>query len=81
MGERDAAVKLVDALLTVQNADGSFPFSSQQGQLYEHNADFIRIGAVAWVCYALLLCASTGLRRAGSPIGPAARRKAVSTTS
>ena len=58
MGERDAAVKLVDALLTVQNADGSFPFSSQQGQLYEHNADFIRIGAVAWVCYALLLCAS-----------------------
>lgn len=55
LGERDAARNLVEALLTVQNPDGGFPFTSDQSVLLEHNADFIRIGAVAWVCYALLL--------------------------
>jgi phage-related protein len=58
MGERAAAVQMVDALLTVQNPDGSFPFSVTQAELYTHDADFTRTGAVAWVCYALLLCAS-----------------------
>ena len=55
LGERDAARKLVDALLIVQNPDGSFPFANDQSVLIEHNGGFIRIGAVAWVCYALLL--------------------------
>ena len=55
LGERDAARKLVDALLIVQNPDGSFPFANDQSVLFEHNCGFIRIGAVAWVCYALLL--------------------------
>jgi hypothetical protein len=55
LGERDAARRLVDALLAVQNPDGSFPFANHQGIPFEHNAGFIRIGAVAWVCYALLL--------------------------
>jgi hypothetical protein len=57
LGEQPAAAKLVDALLTIQSADGSFPFSSGQATLYDRSsAGFIRIGAVAWVCYALLLC-------------------------
>jgi hypothetical protein len=55
LGERDAARKLVDALLAVQNPDGGFPFANHQCLPFEHNAGFIRIGAVAWVCYALLL--------------------------
>lgn len=55
LGERDAAVALVDALLAVQNPDGGFPFANHQAVLFEHNSGFIRIGAVAWVAYALLL--------------------------
>ncbi len=55
LGERDAARILVDALLTVQNPDGSFPFANHQSVPFEHDRGFIRIGAVAWVCYALLL--------------------------
>lgn len=55
LGERDAARRLADALLAVQNPDGSFPFANHQGIPFEHNTGFIRIGAVAWVCYALLL--------------------------
>jgi phage-related protein len=57
LGETTAAQKLVDALLTVQASDGSFPFSSGQATLYDRSSGgFSRIGAVAWVCYALLLC-------------------------
>ena len=55
LGERKAAVQLVDALLVVQNPDGSYPFANNQSVLFEHDSSFIRIGAVAWVCYALLL--------------------------
>jgi hypothetical protein len=55
LGERDAAVALVDALLAVQNPDGGFPFANDQAVLFEHGSGFIRIGAVAWVGYALLL--------------------------
>jgi hypothetical protein len=55
LGERDAARRLADALLVVQNPDGSFPFANHQSIPFEHNTGFIRIGAVAWVCYALLL--------------------------
>ncbi len=55
LGERDAAAALVDALLAVQNPDGGFPFANDQSVLFEHGSGFIRIGAVAWVCYALLL--------------------------
>ena len=55
LGERDAARKLVDAILAAQNPDGSFPFANHQSIPFEHNTGFIRIGAVAWVCYALLL--------------------------
>jgi hypothetical protein len=55
LGERDAAAALVDALLAVQNRDGGFPFANDQSVLFEHATGFIRIGAVAWVCYALLL--------------------------
>lgn len=55
LGERDAARELVDALLIVQNPDGSFPFANHQSIPFEHNTGFIRIGAVAWVCYALLI--------------------------
>jgi hypothetical protein len=55
LGERDAAAALVDALLAVQNPDGGFPFANDQSVLFEHAGGFIRTGAVAWVCYALLL--------------------------
>lgn len=55
LGERDAAVALVDALLVVQNPDGGFPFACHQAVLSEHDTGYIRIGAVAWVAYALLL--------------------------
>jgi hypothetical protein len=55
LGERAAAAALVDALLAVQNPDGGFPFANDQSVLFEHGSGFIRIGAVAWVCYALLL--------------------------
>lgn len=56
LGERDAARRLVAALLDIQNPDGSFPFANHQATLWEHNQHFVRIGSVAWVCYALLLC-------------------------
>jgi hypothetical protein len=62
LGERDAARRLVEALLDVQNPDGSFPFANHQAILWEHNRHFIRIGAVAWVCYALLLCDKSEFR-------------------
>ena len=55
LGERAAARQLVDALLNVQNADGSFPFANQQATLSAHEAGIIRNGAQAWVCYALLI--------------------------
>ena len=55
LGDRDAARRMVEALLVVQNPDGSFPFANHQSIPFEHNAGFIRIGAVAWVCYALLI--------------------------
>jgi hypothetical protein len=55
LGERKGARKLVDALLSVQNADGGFPFANDQSVLDEHDTGFIRVGAVAWVCYALLV--------------------------
>ncbi len=55
LGERAAARQLVDALLKVQNANGSFPFANQQATLSAHEAGIIRNGAQAWVCYALLL--------------------------
>jgi hypothetical protein len=58
MGQQAEAVKMIDALLDVQNANGSFSFAVSQSELYVHNADYIRIGAIAWVCYAMLLCAS-----------------------
>jgi hypothetical protein len=54
-GRQQAAARLVDALLAVQNPDGSFPFANDQAVLGSHNAGFIRTGAVAWVAYALLL--------------------------
>ena len=74
MGEQTAAAAMVDALLTVQNPDGSFPFSTGQSTLYQHNANFIRNGAVAWVIYALLLADQPAYATwfPGSP-GPAAR--------
>jgi hypothetical protein len=55
LGERGRARKLLDALLAVQNPDGGFPFANDQSVLGEHDAGFIRIGAVAWVAYALLV--------------------------
>ena len=55
LGERESAQRLLDALCAVQNKDGSFPFANDQSVLCEHNNSFIRIGTVAWVCYALLL--------------------------
>jgi hypothetical protein len=55
MGKREAAARLVDALTAVQNNDGSFAFANDQAALKAHNEGFIRIGAVAWVAYALLL--------------------------
>lgn len=55
LGERAAARRLVDALLTVQNADGSFPFANQQATLSAHEQGIIRNGAQSWVCYALLI--------------------------
>ena len=55
LGERRAARELVDALLAVQNDDGSFPFAVDQSVLFERNGKFLRSGAIAWVCYALLL--------------------------
>lgn len=54
LGEREDAARLVETLLLVQNGDGSFPFASNQFAL-DRNDGFIRNGAVAWVCYALLL--------------------------
>ena len=39
----------------MQNRDGSFPFANDQSALGEHDTGFIRIGAVAWVAYALLV--------------------------
>lgn len=56
-GEQEAAAKLVDALLSVQASDGSFPFASGQATLYDRSTQaFVRVGAVAWVAYALALC-------------------------
>jgi hypothetical protein len=55
LGERAAARRLVDALLAVQNPDGGFPFANDQAVLGQHDAGFVRTGAVAWVCYALLV--------------------------
>jgi hypothetical protein len=52
LGEREAARRLVEA---VQNADGSFPFATNQSVLLAHDGRFLRSGAIAWVCYALLL--------------------------
>jgi hypothetical protein len=77
LGEQAAAARLVDALLEVQNDDGSFAFSSGQATLYDRTgAGFVRIGAVAWVCYALLLCDQPPFRSwfAATPTGAAARR-------
>jgi len=54
LDEQEAAAKLVETLLLVQNEDGSFPFANNQFAL-DRNAGFIRNGAIAWVCYALLL--------------------------
>ena len=62
LGERDAARKLLDAILATQNPDGSFPFANHQSIPFEHNTGFIRIGAVAWVCYALLLVEQPAFR-------------------
>jgi hypothetical protein len=74
LGQRRPAAKMVDALLSVQNPDGSFPFATGQATLYEHNAGFIRIGAVAWVAYALLLADQPQFRTWFSQsTGPAAR--------
>jgi phage-related protein len=56
-GEQQAAAKLLNALVSVQQSDGGFPFSSGQATLYDRSTEgFVRVGAVAWVCYALLLC-------------------------
>jgi hypothetical protein len=55
MGQQSAAARLVDALLEVQNPDGSYPFANDQAALGVHNDGFIRNGAVAWVAYALLV--------------------------
>ena len=55
VGEKKAAAELVAALKSVQNSDGGFPFASDQSAILAHNNSFIRIGACAWVCYALLL--------------------------
>lgn len=54
LGERAMASKLVEALLLAQNPDGSFPFASSQFALARDDG-FVRNGAIAWVCYALLL--------------------------
>ncbi len=55
LGDRDAARRMVDILLVVQNPDGGYPFANHQSIPFEHNTGFIRTGAVAWVCYALLI--------------------------
>jgi hypothetical protein len=54
-GERAAAAKLVDALLSIQNADGSFGFSRNQATVLAHDSSLIRNGSEAWVAYALEL--------------------------
>ncbi len=62
LGERVAARQLVDALLAVQNPDGSFPFANLQATLDAHEAGIIRNGAQAWVCYALLIADQPAFR-------------------
>jgi len=54
LGEKEAAAGLVETLLLLQNKDGSFPFATSQFTL-NHDAGYIRNGAIAWVAYALLL--------------------------
>jgi hypothetical protein len=53
--EWTAAQLLIDALLLVQNADGSFPFAASQFILTSDNYSLLRTGAIAWVIYALLI--------------------------
>ncbi|WP_428672061.1 hypothetical protein [Reyranella sp.] len=55
LGERKAAADLVAALRAVQNPDGGFPFATDQAAILARGKAFTRTGAVAWVCYSLLL--------------------------
>jgi hypothetical protein len=61
-GNQDAAVKLVDALLQLQNADGSFQCDVQQEILFDEDTTVIRNRTNAWICYALLLADRTEYR-------------------
>src|SRR5262249_39043397 len=54
-GRQAAAAKLVDALLSIQNPDGSFGFSRNQATVSALDASLIRNGTEAWVAYALEL--------------------------
>jgi hypothetical protein len=55
IGQQAAAARLVDALLSIQNADGSFGFSRNQATVLAHDSSLIRNGSEAWVAYALEL--------------------------
>ena len=75
LGERQAAAALVDALLATQDPDGCFPFACHQAVLSDHTVGYIRTGAVAWVCYALLLADRPAFRDwFTTPTTAAARR-------
>jgi hypothetical protein len=54
-GQLAAAAKLGDALLAIQNPDGSFGFSRNQATVLAHDASLIRNGTEAWIAYALEL--------------------------
>src|SRR5262249_14450366 len=54
-GHQIAAAQLIDALLSIQNADGSFGFSRNQATVLAHDSSLIRNGSEAWVAYALEL--------------------------
>ncbi|MDI1265274.1 MAG: hypothetical protein PS018_18665, partial [bacterium] len=62
LGDEEAARRLVDALLAVQNSDGSYAFAVNQATIFAENPGFIRNGAIAWVCYALLLADKPAFR-------------------
>ena len=54
-GQQAAAAQLVDALLSIQNADGSFGFARNQATVSAHDSSLIRNGSEAWLAYALAL--------------------------
>jgi hypothetical protein len=52
-GQRDTAQGLAEALIYLQNPDGSWGFSFDTTRLDDYHASYVRSGTVAWAAHAL----------------------------